>query len=231
MVQPVPDDVAARLARLTASEKECLRRRLWPQTAKEMALDLGISPFAVEKRLKMARAKLGVSSSLAAARLLGAHEPDQVLVPHSTDLPADVPISLAPSLGGRWPAFAQTLRRPVAGVSIMLLTILAAGLFIAQPTAPDEPAIRRPTSEAELAAMAATRRTTPAETLQWLDYVFPDLDTDASGFVDRNEAFRVVDRSDKDGDGKVSLEEWRSVNLPIYLKYGIPADWKPETQR
>ena len=45
----------AALARLTDNEKECLRRRLLQQTAKEMALDLGVSPHAVEKRLKMAR--------------------------------------------------------------------------------------------------------------------------------------------------------------------------------
>jgi DNA-binding CsgD family transcriptional regulator len=44
----------AAIARLTDNEKECLRRRLRPQTAKEMAIDLGISPYAVEKRLKMA---------------------------------------------------------------------------------------------------------------------------------------------------------------------------------
>lgn len=74
------------LARLTANEKECLRRRLLPQTAKEMANDLGISVHAVEKRLKMARAKLGVSSSLAAARLLAGAEEDQLLVPHILDL-------------------------------------------------------------------------------------------------------------------------------------------------
>jgi len=77
----------AALARLTANEKDCLRRRLLPQTAKEMATDLGISPHAVEKRLKMARAKLGVSSSLAAARLLARAEEDQLLVPHIPDLP------------------------------------------------------------------------------------------------------------------------------------------------
>jgi DNA-binding CsgD family transcriptional regulator len=77
----------AALARLTANEKECLRRRLLPQTAKEMATDLGISPHAVEKRLKMARAKLGVSSSLVAARLLASAEEDQLLVPHIPDLP------------------------------------------------------------------------------------------------------------------------------------------------
>ena len=46
------------LDRLTGGEKECLRRFLRHQTAKEIALDLGISHHAVEKRLKMARVKL-----------------------------------------------------------------------------------------------------------------------------------------------------------------------------
>src|SRR5690606_31064289 len=76
------------LARLTDNEKECLRRRLRQQTAKEMALDLGISPHAVEKRLKMARAKLGLSSSLEAARLLVASERYQRTGPEAADLPA-----------------------------------------------------------------------------------------------------------------------------------------------
>lgn len=68
------DATRERLTRLTEREKDCLRRWLDHQTAKEMALDLGISPFAVEKRLKMARAKLGATSSLDAARLLAAAE-------------------------------------------------------------------------------------------------------------------------------------------------------------
>ena len=76
----------AALARLTDNEKECLRRRLQQQTAKEMALDLGVSPHAVEKRLKMARAKLGLSSSLEAARLLAASEGYQRTGPQSADL-------------------------------------------------------------------------------------------------------------------------------------------------
>jgi DNA-binding CsgD family transcriptional regulator len=56
--------------RLTTAERECLKRCLNHQTAKQMALDLGVSPHAVEKRLKMARAKLGLSSSLEAAKLV-----------------------------------------------------------------------------------------------------------------------------------------------------------------
>ena len=76
----------AALARLTANEKECLRRRLQQQTAKEMALELGVSPHAVEKRLKMARTKLGLSSSLEAARLLAASEGYQRTGAHLADL-------------------------------------------------------------------------------------------------------------------------------------------------
>jgi DNA-binding CsgD family transcriptional regulator len=78
----------AALARLTDNEKECLRRRLQQQTAKEMALELGVSPHAVEKRLKMARAKLGLSSSLEAARLLTTAEAYQRTGPQPPDLAA-----------------------------------------------------------------------------------------------------------------------------------------------
>src|SRR5690606_31515708 len=87
----------AALARLTDNEKECLRRRLRQQTAKEMALELGVSPHAVEKRLKMARAKLGLSSSLEAARLLASTEEYQRTGPHAADLD-----NVAPA-GKRWP--------------------------------------------------------------------------------------------------------------------------------
>jgi DNA-binding CsgD family transcriptional regulator len=81
------DEVArAALARLTEREKDCLRRRLLHQTAKEMALELGVSPHAVEKRLKTARAKLGVGSSLEAARKLAALEGYQRLGAQSPDL-------------------------------------------------------------------------------------------------------------------------------------------------
>ncbi|WP_206185940.1 hypothetical protein [Sphingosinicella sp. BN140058] len=56
-----------------------------------MALDLGISSHAVEKRLKMARAKLGLSSSLEAAKLVEAIERSGRLGPGSSDLsPSDV---------------------------------------------------------------------------------------------------------------------------------------------
>jgi DNA-binding CsgD family transcriptional regulator len=58
------------LSRLTEREKVCLRQWLQHRSAKEIAADLGISHHAVEKRLKMARTKLGVTSSFEAARML-----------------------------------------------------------------------------------------------------------------------------------------------------------------
>lgn len=60
--------------RLTGREKEALRLWLEHKTAKQIALDLGVSHFAVEKRLKSARLKLGLTSSLDAARLLAEAE-------------------------------------------------------------------------------------------------------------------------------------------------------------
>lgn len=124
------------LARLTDSEKECLRRRLLPQTAKEMALDLGISPHAVEKRLKMARAKLGVSSSLEAARLLAAAEGYQSLVPRTSDL-------ARPDVPGEAGAAAVPLSGMVAHSlplqGLLMITILALLAFVAQDVPAADP--------------------------------------------------------------------------------------------
>jgi DNA-binding CsgD family transcriptional regulator len=72
---PTPDDQRrARLALLTDKERECLVRWLTHATAKEIALELGVSHHAVEKRLKSARQKLGVTTTLDAARMLAASE-------------------------------------------------------------------------------------------------------------------------------------------------------------
>ncbi len=84
----IDESTRAAIRRLTIAERECLKRCLSHQTAKQMALDLGISPHAVEKRLKMARAKLGLSSSLEAAKLVESLERSGRLGPHSSDLPS-----------------------------------------------------------------------------------------------------------------------------------------------
>ena len=77
------------LRRLTEREKVCLRQWLQHKSAKEIAADLGISHHAVEKRLKMARTKLGATSSLEAARMLGEAEGYGQAVPQPPDLASD----------------------------------------------------------------------------------------------------------------------------------------------
>jgi DNA-binding CsgD family transcriptional regulator len=87
-MEVIDESMRAAIRRLTIAERECLKRCLSHQTAKQMALDLGVSPHAVEKRLKMARAKLGLSSSLEAAKLVESLERSGRLGPLPSDLPS-----------------------------------------------------------------------------------------------------------------------------------------------
>ncbi|HEX8653858.1 MAG TPA: helix-turn-helix transcriptional regulator [Allosphingosinicella sp.] len=98
------------LSRLTEREKVCLRQWLNHKSAKEIAADLGISHHAVEKRLKMARTKLGATSSLEAARMLGAAEGYGQTVTQSPDLVSDAR-----------PRHSGFTRSAVLGVAIMIL--------------------------------------------------------------------------------------------------------------
>ncbi len=125
----------AAIKRLTPAERECLRRCLEHQTAKRMAIDLGISAHAVEKRLKMARAKLGLSSSLEAAKLVETIERSHHLGPNPSDLSQR---NTQPNQGGTDSAALHEmswikrigLTRVVSGVLLMSL-ILAAALMLA----------------------------------------------------------------------------------------------------
>jgi DNA-binding CsgD family transcriptional regulator len=60
--------------RLTEAQRVALRMFMERMTAKEIGRQLGISPKAVELRLKGARDTLGVMTSAEAARILAAHE-------------------------------------------------------------------------------------------------------------------------------------------------------------
>ena len=62
------------IARLTEAQRVALRLFMERKTAKQIALELGITPKAVELRLKGAREALGVASSAEAARILAAAE-------------------------------------------------------------------------------------------------------------------------------------------------------------
>lgn len=129
----IDESTRAAILRLTMAERECLKRCLNHQTAKEMALDLGISPHAVEKRLKMARAKLGLSSSLEAAKLMESLERSDRLGPHSSDLPSG---NAGPDQAGSVAAPRNetawiTWRRHVYVVSgAMLMSFLAAAALV-----------------------------------------------------------------------------------------------------
>ncbi len=127
----------AALARLTENERACLIRRLSHQTAKEMAIELGISPHAVEKRLKMARTKLGVSSSLEAARLLEASERYGRTGPQASDLAAEIairqdgadPATPRPA----WRRIAPYLLTGAVAMSLAIVALLAVAPLYAPP--------------------------------------------------------------------------------------------------
>jgi DNA-binding CsgD family transcriptional regulator len=121
------------LSKLTEREKVCLRQWLQHKSAKEIASDLAISHHAVEKRLKMARVKLGTTSSLEAARLLGQAEGYGQVVAQSPEL-ASAALPLHPSF----------IRLAVLGVAIMILGgAIALGMFL-QPAAVSKAANNQP---------------------------------------------------------------------------------------
>ncbi|MDF7777025.1 EF-hand domain-containing protein [Sphingomonas sp. AOB5] len=220
------------LARLTANEKECLRRRLLPQTAKEMAIELGVSPHAVEKRLKMARAKLGVGSSLQAARLLVASE-DQMLVPHRPDLAPD-------DATGNAPLHPGGSRRWLIPGAITMSIIVAASLALTLAGTPAPQDAPKQTVTERVPA-------TPATATAFLGSSFDTMDKNKSGYLEPEEMPRMsvssgsvpktaldpkraqalfTARNDVNGDGKVSRAEFIQTNRPMIEANGVPARWK-----
>ena len=118
---------------MTEREKVCLRQWLQHKSAKEIAADLGISHHAVEKRLKMARTKLGATSSLEAARMLGEAEGYGQAVAQSPDLVSDA-----------LPLHSAFTRLAVLGVAIMILVgAIVLGLLL-QPAAFSQAANNQP---------------------------------------------------------------------------------------
>ncbi len=241
----------AALARLTDNEKECLRRRLRPQTAKEMAIDLGISPHAVEKRLKMARAKLGLSSSLQAARLLAASEGYEPAVPQPSDLAAASALRQQP--GGR---IGSVLIPGVIVMSLLALLLLVTPQQT-MPSARSPAAQSAPLPESVSIDSIALRKASPEEIRRFLAESFALMDRDHSGFIERAEAPPLgvgpphpagtkppkgepvtwmrgktgqaawIAQVDTNDDGKVSEAEFVAFSLPTWQSRGLPADWKP----
>jgi DNA-binding CsgD family transcriptional regulator/Ca2+-binding EF-hand superfamily protein len=230
----------AALARLTDNEKECLRRRLQQQTAKEMALELGVSPHAVEKRLKMARTKLGLSSSLEAARLLTASEGYQQTGPHAPDL--DTPANRSDPRASRW----RTLGAVTMGILATILLAYATQTgSVADPTRLSDEESGAPRASQQFVSASAT----PEQVEEYVKDTFARFDRDGSGFIERSEgpasidlnccgarahdtngdvltgdaAWRrfVSDNAD-DGDNRVSFAEFRGARYERLPEDGIP---------
>jgi len=121
------------LSRLTERERVCLRQWLQHRSAKEIAADLGISHHAVEKRLKMARTKLGATSSLEAARMLCEAEGYGQAVTQSPDLVSDA-----------LPRHAAFTRVAIIGVAIMILVGAIVLGLLSQPAAFSQAADNQP---------------------------------------------------------------------------------------
>jgi DNA-binding CsgD family transcriptional regulator len=242
----------AALTRLTDNEKECLRRRLQQQTAKEMALQLGVSPHAVEKRLKMARTKLGLSSSLEAARLLAASEGYQRTGPHSADL------ARAPSAGHK------RLHRPLILGGLVMTLVAAAIIVIAAQSSGGVADAETTPDEFRMAPASDFVEGTPEELRAFAEERFRTMDKDGSGFVERDEApnvqIRMTDvawkgdgpaprewleqqsrpvplepamakaayiaKSDADGDGKLSYDEYLAFRNSGFDAKQVPISWR-----
>ena len=222
MNRNLEDDAKAAVARLTEREKEALRRWLDHKTAKEMAIDLGISHYAVEKRLRMARAKLGVTTSIEAARMLKAVEGYGRAGAQAADLAHSVPE------GER-----RFARPTIIGVSVMSL-IAAIALTLALQGADQSPPASDPPAERQFIDA------TPERADAYVRVQFDAWDRDASQFIELAEApERMIGQFgrqlegdearrgfmsmiDTDGDGRVSHAEFSAKMRPNVLAYGIP---------
>jgi DNA-binding CsgD family transcriptional regulator len=118
------------LSRLNEPEQRVLRLLAEGHTAKSIATELGMTPAAVNERLREARRKTGVGSSRELARVLKAQENrhEQIEVGSRRPIPAEMSLGVA------------DLRRSQTGVYAMvgLFVVAAAGaaaLMIQQPEA------------------------------------------------------------------------------------------------
>lgn len=223
-------DTSEPATRLTMREKEVLRAWLDHKSAKEIAIDLGITHHAVEKRLKMARTKLGAASSLEAARMLAAAEGYGQTGPAAPDLPQ----SPAPLPSRRY--------QPVllGGIAMSLAIVFALALALALPGDPPP----------EVAPPPAQPTTIKLDTN--MAPIFDHLDANRSGYLEAPEApfvdMAIIDparsgddkttavlgdktdpeqvarfyaEADSDGDKRVSFREFHVWNSAELKRLGI----------
>lgn len=227
--------------RLTEREKEVLRAWLNHKSAKEIALELGITHHAVEKRLKMARTKLDAGSSLEAARMLAEAERASEGYGQAVTTAPDLAPAPPPLPSGRY--------RPIVigGIAMSLAIVLALALTTGGvPSAADED------RAAATAAASAAAEPIEIEIDGRIDRVFAHVDADKSGFLespespfvtiefvegsgaDRVEGSAVIGDgtdpkqvaefyadADTDKDGRISLAEYAKWSEARWAEMGI----------
>ena len=88
------DEIAQRVARLTAGQLDCLLLVDQHLNSKEIAAELGISPHTVDQRIRQALQILGVERRAQAARLVAQSKgPYQRLIHQSPYIPAELQTS------------------------------------------------------------------------------------------------------------------------------------------
>lgn len=156
--------------KLTSGECDCLKRVLDHRTAKEIAQDLALTHHAVEKRLRRAREKLGAQSSVEAARWFGEHYGQTGY--GSSDLAHDAPDQHK----AHHPSHGAMLKRRktvmIASMTLGLAMMTSASQEVADPVPAD---------------LAAKLEDALARDVKQAKDAFTQLDSDNSGFVEREE--------------------------------------------
>lgn len=172
-----------RLKDLTDKEKQALRLIVRGHDAKSMANELSLSVHTVNERLRIARRKLGVTSSREAARLLLGSEGQ------GPEIPGDRKIGDAATMGTSDADAAvpgKPARRHVAGALVMM-TLIAAGLMALSQIVPSAPPRDASTAPATDAAVISAAR-------DWL--ALGDAGNWRGGYETAGRSFREVNTVD-----------------------------------
>jgi DNA-binding CsgD family transcriptional regulator/Ca2+-binding EF-hand superfamily protein len=220
-----------KLSRLTEREKECLRAWLDHKSAKEIALELGISHHAVEKRLKMARIKLDVGSSIDAARLLGEAEGYGQTVAK----PADLPRIAASDQRSRFRKLELGALIMILATAVTLALLVQGGGDVESPsaeadggsggTAQDSKGVYEAIENGEERSIDEFEfvKASPERVRAYVRQEFDGLDKDGSGFIELEEApLRLAEMEPRPADEPIRL----------YRKEDVAKEWHgPAAQR
>lgn len=209
-----PDTAA--VARLTDKKRECLRLWLGHATAKEIAIRLGVTHHAVEKRLKSARHKLDVTSSLEAARIFALSEGYEGTIsgpPELSDGERRAQIGgLGASIRSAAPRFNRHRLFLAAGVPIMSMIFVLALALTGHPGS-DAQALSASDTERDQARVEEARIAREDATSAAEDEQVALVDAQSAMADEKRQLARAkrvsadVDREGYDFVGKAKLEE------------------------